>query len=327
MNRLSYSSVQKYLNCPFQWKMHYINRLRSRYVGSALPFGCAIDEAFGHLLLGLENEQEKTAEEVFLDHMKTFRYNGEDLDLATSTYLDYSNSDFQEKLLTEEDINSLNVDYEINSSIKDLFNELKQLKKQYKLDLDGLSLYNKMCWLSLKRKGIMLVQAYRDEVLPKIERCYGVQVPVKLPNEEGDEYIGFIDFIASFKDEPGVKYIVDNKTASKAYKEDSVRISEQLASYCEAEGIEKAAYIVAEKNIRKRDPRVRINIIRDEMPEETIDTVFQEIDETLHGIRNEEFEKNFNNCIQYGRRCPYYKICHEEDEPMKGLVNLNNKEK
>ena len=48
---LSYSAVEKYKFCPALYKYHYIDRIRPIQVGSPLPFGSALDEAFGRLKL------------------------------------------------------------------------------------------------------------------------------------------------------------------------------------------------------------------------------------------------------------------------------------
>jgi hypothetical protein len=323
--KLSYTQTQKYLFCSEQWKLHYQEKIRSTFVGSPLFFGNACDEAFNNLLLSVEGNKDE-GEKVFLDNFKTFRYNKQDLELKSSPLVTYSNTDFDKDILLDEDLKKLNKKYEVEDVFA-FFEEAKDLKRKGLLKGEDLLLFNYMCWLSLKRKGIMLVQAYRELVLPEIHKVYGVQVPVKLPNETGDTYTGFIDAVVSFKDAPNVKVVVDNKTSSKPYKEDSVSTSEQLASYCEYLEIEDAAYIVAEKNIRKREPKVRISIIRDKIKEEVFDSVFYEIDSVLKGINNNEFEKNFDSgCFQYGQRCPYFDLCRGSDD-MKGLVNLNEKSK
>ena len=50
MTRLSHSALEKYIGCPAQYKLHYIDRIRSHKLGSALIFGSSLDEALNRLL-------------------------------------------------------------------------------------------------------------------------------------------------------------------------------------------------------------------------------------------------------------------------------------
>jgi hypothetical protein len=168
----------------------------------------------------------------------------------------------------------------------------------------------------------MLLDHYETEILPKVEEVFSVQRDVHLPDGQ-DEFIGYIDVEMSFKDEPGVRYVVDNKTSSRAYPEASVRESEQLAGYCEYAGTDKAAYIVLEKKIRKRHPRVRSQIIKDTIPEEQFEKTFDMLTEVSHNIKEGEFEKDFDACFQYGRKCVYYQYCRSGSK--KDLIDLGGR--
>jgi len=297
--KLSHSSCQKYLQCGYKWKLHYKDRLRSTKIGSALIFGNAVDNALNRLLLDKkqnpdEDELEfmkETAEDIFKKALRFVNINGQDVDILEVDSVDYYKSDYAAHIVTEED--------------------------QAEITEHGHEHFT-----SLKRKGLMIIEAYRNEIMPQIEEVFEIQKKVSLPDGD-DEFIGYIDVILSFVDEPGKKYVVDNKTSSVKYKEDSVRTSEQLAAYSEYAQIDHCAYIVCEKNIRKRTPQVRINIIKDNISDETIDKVFDTLSETFYNIENNKFEKNWDSCWDYGKKCDYFDYCR--NGIAKNLVDLKKK--
>ncbi len=53
--------------------------------------------------------------------------------------------------------------------------------------------------------------------------------------------------------------------------------------------------------------------IQDVIPEETIEKSFNTVDESIRGIKNEEFPKNNKACFSFGRRCEYWNACKKGD--------------
>ena len=336
--RLSHTGKETYLTCPKKWELYYKEKLRSTLVGSALFFGGAIDEALNRMLLEkkkelTEEEQDLmdfTPEQLFEDHFRNVRILDKKLDISQSSQALYYKSDLDVTLLEPTDYSSVitfanTIDIDLQNA-RDVAQFIEEAQTQMKagLDEDTQKVYNYLCWLSLLRKGYMLIDAYRKHVMPQIEEVFDVQKRISLP-DENDEFIGVIDLICSFNSEPGVKYVCDNKTSSRAYKEDSVRTSEQLAAYSEHEEIRNCAYIVLEKKIRKREPKTRSDIIKDKMPESMINETFEKLTEVFYGINEEHFEKNMDACFQYGRRCEYYDYCRTGD--LKNLKYMKPKEK
>ena len=160
----------------------------------------------------------------------------------------------------------------------------------------------------------MLLDAYEEEIMPQIEEVYSIQEKVELPDDSGNVVIGYIDFTCKFIDDDG-KYIVDNKTSSKPYKMSDLVDSRQLHTYAEFKDYGHIAYIVAEKNIRKREPRARINILKGAVVDKTFDLTFDEYSDTLVGIESGEFEmtSDSSKCkMQFGKPCMYYNLCHAD---------------
>lgn len=326
MIRLSHSAKDKLNFCGALYRNHYIDRVRSLELGSPLFFGSALDDAFGCLLL--EKKKELTEEEktqvkkgpltLFLEGMQTTNFNGEDLDISMYQHCSYFKSDYDSRFL---DIITEKVTERFGEYDLEPFME-HALSRNVKLNEEETAVKNYVCWLSLIEKGKLMIDAYKEEVLPQIEEVIAVQKKIELPNDNGDVIVGYIDFIGTFVDEPGEVYIIDNKTSSRAYKKDSVQTSEQLATYCEHEGVTKAAYIVVEKNLRKRIP-VKITIIKDTIPEKQFDETLDLYAESLYNITEGNFEKNYDSgCFLFGRKCQYYDYCRSDGQITKGLVKL-----
>lgn len=337
--KLSNSSLNKYVECPRSYALHYIDKLRSIAEPSPLTFGSAMDKAFTAMLI----PGDKTPEEVFLEEWSP------------------------EKILTPNfKWNKSDIDDELVSDI-DFGSDANNPEAMY-------------AFHSLERKGILMLNALREKVMPNIEHVYSVQEPIKLANQDssGDEFIGYIDFVVKWKgyDKP---IIFDLKTATVPYKADSVRTSQQLTIYSYAAGdkykTNLAGYVVLAKKIRKNRTKkccecgaeffnsrlktcsmeepvetcedttpgmklyrcngelkesvkfdVDVQIIIDEIPEQGSDSVLELIDNTHANIRAENFEQNTSSCTHpiFRTQCPYYNYCWN-NQSMIGLVKKEDK--
>jgi hypothetical protein len=315
-NKYSFTSLTKFKECGYAFKLHYLDKIRPTEEPGALAFGGAIDKAFTAMLI----PGEKSAEQVFLEEWTA------------------------DKILTG------NEKFSKSDTDLDLLDEIEK----------GFGNENTNAFLSLKAKGLIILKALREKLLPKIEKVYGVQVPIELKNQdgEGDSFIGFIDFIIKLQgyDKP---IIGDLKTTTVKYEADSVKKSPQLTAYTYAKGSEfntnLAGFFVASKKITKtrhqtctvcgfQDTNSRaksctneapkrcggqwdvrltfdadVSILVDEIGEEQENEVLNSIDESHALIKQGVFEQNFQSCInKYHRKCPYYALCHEGK--MDGLV-------
>jgi ATP-dependent helicase/DNAse subunit B len=191
-------------------------------------------------------------------------------------------------------------------------------KKDQKLHKDNVKM---LTYLSLKEKGRMMIEQYNIQILPLIKKVVSVQNRVNIKNDAGDKLNGVVDFIAEWYD--GRIIVFDNKTTSVTYKEDSVRTSEQLATYEEAMieqygKIDACGFIVVNKAIRKKkEPLVKIDVIIDTIPDELHEKTFKEYDDVITGIKSEKFDKNWNGCKTKFGLCQYYEYCRSGDT--KGL--------
>lgn len=323
--RLSHSAAEKFRTCGALYKHHYIDRIRPVAQGSALFFGSAVDDALNVLL---ESKKEILTYE-FDESVSILQQAQDEFDTLWCEQLEninieYFKSDIDTSVLLDIDLEAI---AEFDKEVEDHKEFLKEcfaiLKNKEKMCEEDQALYNRIAWHCLYRKGIMLIEAYNNDIMPQIHTVFDIQKKVELPDEHGNLLIGYIDAIVSFIDAPDRKVILDNKTSSKPYKEDSVRTSPQLATYCEAEGIEKGAFAVVEKAIRKREPRTRTQLIIDKIPEKLLDETFEMYDNVLEGIENEEFDKNYDSgCFMFGRPCQYYGYCRSNGNNKDGLEEV-----
>lgn len=315
--KVSYSALECFDQCSEKYRLRYNERLSSDKIPSPLFFGSAIDAAVELLLLKKKQDlSEKELDLLLTDDAysifdKSMKEQNGQL-LERNPLCEYFYSDFDPAILTKEDYQTLTKSY---PSIKD-WEEFfiyckKQIKTSGELKPGSKIAFNNLCWLSLYRKGELMIAAYERDILPEIEQVFDIQKEIDLTNESGDKLRGKIDFIASFKDDPNTRYLVDNKTSSEPYKDDSVANSTQLAIYCEAENCDRGAYAVIQKKMRLKDPKARTQLIKGEVSDEQKQKVFDKLEVQLNNISSGVFEKKQSpkDCHFFGRPCEFFNLC------------------
>lgn len=237
MVRLSNSSMTIYKECGYKFYLHYKERIRPVTTNSALIFGSALDKAIAHMLTKQDN-----AYDVFAKEWKTSILNGETIDVENSILIKYSKSDFDSEIVeVTESLDKIMMLRDING-----FDSLSETEK---LEL------NRAHWKCLLVKGKLLIEAFKRDIYPNIEKVLGLQVPIEVKNEIGDSIIGFADIVCKYKgyDKP---IIFDLKTSGRPYPKDSVKESPQLGLYTYAlsntyEQTNIAGYMVLIKDIKR----------------------------------------------------------------------------
>jgi len=325
---LSNSQISTYTDCPRKWWLQKIKRLRPNYKGSALLFGSALDQAVEHILL----KKEGSFHQEFLDSMKIFDVNGTEKVLPHDILdVRFFAGDIDPTLLEQEV-----VDYYCDAvfikkvEINEMLEYCKQQRKAKKpLSRDEQRLFNYMAYESLLQKGLMLLDALDEWIEENVTEVHSVQKKIEIENENGDKFIGYLDFIVTLKD--GRKVLIDLKTSSNPnayYPATSAADSVQLGIYSQEEGITDVAYLVADKKIRKRDPKVRLKFVEGKITEEHLDKVFEDIEKVTIEIKEklktgeEVFEKNLDSCMKFAG-CEFFNYCKKGC--MKGLEYINDK--
>lgn len=231
--RLSHSSKNTYLVCGHKYALHYLHRYRSVMLSSALVYGGAIDNALNTML------EDKDAPDILERSIKTFMEHWEQgegvdrkskVDIPLNPNIRYFKSEWDGDLFEKEDWREiLKYDSKFFETKNEVDEKLKNGVDWIDIPEEQRSVINYAYWLGLTRKGKMLLTAYYTDILPKIKRVISVQRQVELLDEAGNVLNGVIDFVAELHD--GSVAIIDNKTSSKAYEQDSVSGSEQLAQY------------------------------------------------------------------------------------------------
>jgi CRISPR/Cas system-associated exonuclease Cas4 (RecB family) len=183
---LSYSQVNRYLTCPEQFRLYYVERLRPRIESAGLVFGALVHVALADLFRS------------GLDPVETFR------------------------------------------------REWQNLKKI------SLHYNNRDSWESLMGKGEKLLQKFLREEVPKIQKVLSVERKFELSVTSLTlPFIGIVDLTAEVE---GQTTIVDFKTASTAYEEHEVALSDQLTAYWLADPqAQKVALCVL---VKTKEPRI-----------------------------------------------------------------------
>ena len=309
-----------------KYKLHYLDKIRPVKTKSAFVFGSAIDSAINVLL---RQEGLNKAKRVFQYRMTNILLHGKRVKVKTTDLVTYTKKDLDEELLAY---------YGIRNS-------------------------ENPAWESLRVKGLLILEAYEKQVLPKIAKVFNIQKNIALENPDGDRIVGVLDAVVLWED--GKTYIIDNKTSTVKYEEDSVRQSNQLVLYYYIEkdhlDLDGAGFIVLDKNINKNkrkrctkcnnistgkswtcdaitenkercngsweillNPTVNVDFIfSEDIQSEDEDRVIDEFDKVNQAIADGVFQCGENGCYSKFGPCIYKSYC--EDGSMEGLVKLNEK--
>ncbi len=353
-NRLSHSAVNRYLECPTAWKLHYVDKLRSTTMSAALLFGTAIDKAVEKLV---QTKNLEAAVEIFNALWDKQEINGVPTELMDCSDIVYAANDYDEELLEAPMEPVPNV---VERKKEVGFDNLSILEKQ---------IYNTANWYVAKKRGELMLEAVYNEILPKLTKVLSTQEKIDLSNGDGDSVIGYVDMVAEYEGYSS-PIIFDFKTSTRAYEENSVRTSPQLTLYVHAleekYKTRKAGFIVLSKAIQKNrkkicsvcgndgsgarhktcnadvrfedgdlgskfvrcngawietiNPKAKIDVIIDDIPEQLENIVLENFDNVEKLIDTGVYVRNLGNCIKPYGPCTFYNLCHHNK--MDGLIKV-----
>lgn len=257
-NRLSHSSVAVFSSCARKYRYHYVDGLRSRVTSGALVYGSALDKALDHLIKTRNLEESK---EIFKKFWSVQEINGKSTVLTTATNIVYSQKDYDGDLITEKHTEKFEeikkkFNIETDQSLKQattFYRELKKEKGFQSFTQNQKIVYNFGHWCCMLEKGLIMLDSYNKLVLPNIKQVIETQKKIEMTNAEGDSIIGYIDLIVEWGN--GKRYVLDNKTSSSEYDDDSAMRSQQLILYYHAVKdeykIDGVGFIVLSKQLLK----------------------------------------------------------------------------
>lgn len=334
---ISVSAYNTFIECPQKFKLERIDGIRPIVQMSYFKFGSAIDKALNSLLLGQKDAFEICCRE---------------LDKMFNEPTEFLTSDYDGELLSDE------VKADLLKSVKEcgyqgndvdsLANAL--LAKPYICLSDKQKkALTECCVASLKAKARLMIDGYQKHILPKLTEVKDVQKEFRWADEFGNEFVGVIDFTAKFN---GVEVTADNKTSSnpfRDYGEDSVKYSVQFSCYSNQTKLNRAAYFVISKHIKKNrvkvcskckyvgkgshttcnaeidgerckgewivsiEPEADISVRLEEIDLEEQKIVQSALSDVANAVAAGAFPKNLKSCrTKYGEKtvlCPYYSYC------------------
>ena len=261
--KTSYSQNSTYAACSMMWKLKYVDKIKTPENSSALFFGTAVDQS---IMSMLENPH-SSPEEIFKKLWTIGKnYKKEDIKIYDSTVIKFNSSDFDidvirhfsdENLLTSwiKEFNLSEIGDDGYSVFKSIAENKKQTKYPQKIPIEQFKFYNRCCWQSMYRKGLLLIQSFKTKFIPTIDEIVAVQIPASIEDSEiGDSIVGYIDMVLRIK---GLdkNIIFDLKTSSKPYEQSVIDNSDQLTIYLAMAGekynTDLVGYVVLSKNINK----------------------------------------------------------------------------
>lgn len=346
--RQSFSAIKTYTECGKKYEYHYKHRLRAKFQHAFFIFGSAVDEGLNILLT---TKDVTSAKKAFEAKMENGYVNGVMTYIPTCKDVVYANADFDKDLLSTADWNTLSGYVASGIGVKDHYDAIAKEKDTvgFKFLTDEQKIYfNLANWLSLRSKGIIMIDSYNKKIMPKIKSVLAVQHKTSMTNEDGDEVVQYLDLIVKWED--GRILLGDNKTSARPYEPDSAGKSPQLISYHhqskEEFKLDAVAFFVMSKNILKNkvkvcarcgfdgsgsrhktcsdessgkrcdgkwlehiSPECFIDVIINDVTSTAEDLVLSAFDDANEGIKAGRFHKNLGACKQGPIKCQYYDLC------------------
>lgn len=352
---LSHSASQSWKTCPELYYLKHRMRVECLEVGASLAFGIAIDIAIGYLLNMKKDGKQHIGDLSFKNIFTDDKDKGWNLSFD-SDILRYRSADYDHNVIFEKvDLDVITTwETELKVTATDAIKYERQ-KDHRTLKDNEFKMFNRLCWLSLRNKGILMLEAFYRDIYPKITKVIAVQHKLDGEIEGVAKVGGYIDLICEFdgKDLNGNKIdkpvILDIKTSSSYYKDQSVMFSEQLLLYLSAVGNElktnNVGFLVLLKFMdseefcvkcgSKRDsrhrtcnqmigeercngawkvkPKGKVQILIDPITKERQQDFIDSFANLAVIMGTGRRFKNYNACFNYGL-CPYFHLCHYKDQ-------------
>lgn len=326
---VSYSAIDTYLSCSEKYRLERILKIIPEAINTAFFLGKAVDEASEVIFKPfMKGEKEYSRDEmisVFRDRLTNIQYQADIIYAPTSLLIKYSKADVQPELLEKKDLKLIKEFIDKSDLIIENIPNFIDYYKDTKVKVeDEKAIYNYIAWHCLFRKGIMMLDRLKQWADDSLLEVISIQRKIEIKNDTNDVLIGYLDLEAKMKSDGQIRTL-DLKTASnpnKTYPDDKIATSMQLHIYAEATQ-KLVGYVILDKEVKKKEPRIRVRELYGEVTEEQLDHTFEQIDKAMNGIKAEKFEKNTEACYKFGI-CSFYNLCHRGD--MKGLINkISNK--
>jgi hypothetical protein len=344
--RLSYTAASTFKDCPEKHNLKYRQHIYPKEQGSSLDFGGSVDVGLSYLLNCKKEGKEivglSSYKSVFLIDVNR----GWNLAFDDAT-IRYRKTDY-DALVVSEDRDTITT-WEVELGVTaDAALQAEKQSPYKKFDGKELKMFNRLCWLSLKHKGELMLDAFVRDIYPNITKVIAVQHEIRGDIGEIASVLGVIDLVCEYKgyDKP---IVFDIKTSAQPYKEHKPLLSEQLMLYLGATRNELntnfAGYLIMIKSIRRYqvckvcgaikaskhqtcpnevnsarcngewidkpigDTQVQV----EQITNDKLDSFLQGFSNLAETISLNKPYKNFESCEKYGL-CDYFYLCHYGDK-------------
>lgn len=238
--------------------MSYVEKWESGVMGASLYFGSAMDAGVTAMLEGKTDWLN-----VFKDRWHRAYSFGVGTDVYDNPDVVYGHKDFDEYVFEPADIVKLQ-DYVTELSLVStdpiaLYKDIGARKRNPYKTINPVELryWNRASWLSLRKKGELLLNTFNKQFYPKIKKVVSTQQRGSITDQAtGDSIVGYIDMVLEIDgyDKP---IIFDLKTAAQPYEQEDIDLTQQLTLYSAMKGADYntdlVGYVVLCKNIPKDD--------------------------------------------------------------------------
>lgn len=338
--RLSYSKVAMYKDSPH----HYWCSLTHEPImqASAFAFGAAFEAGVTALLEGKTLEE---ASQIFETEWHTRPANKweDERQIFDSQTIFFYQSDYERDILEKEDLKQ--IDKWFLELVKDVKadsleyaeNLFDRIKNNEKLSDNDRIFMNRVFWISCKKRGPLMLKAFKEQLMPEIEEVIAAQKPIALETEDGNVITGYIDYIVKLKGH-SKPIIMDLKSAGRPYDQHQLISSDQLGIYALAEDLNTVGYWVVLKkvtfetscdkcghlrtNSRKtkcescetgkytvKTPKVGTQTLIHEITAKRLEIIAKDYSEVMTAVANGLDWRNPKACVAYNTHCDFYENC------------------
>ena len=350
--KISHSGQGKYAHCPRMFSLHYIEKIRPTGTTSSLIFGSALDAACEDYII---NRNVEEATRILDEAWEYAEINGKQTYLPGCTEIQYHANDFGHELLSESD-NQYIIEGTVFENARDLYNSGEDKERiaycnWISLRHKGFLMLNSFInWVDENveeclgtQVEIALEDGDGNQVTGKADfviKVFGYDKPILVDlktaarpysrnSVKESEQLALYFYYLKNSTSPDMEraaYLVLNKQIKKNRKKTCLKCGHIT------EGREKTCAQGTKKDRCNGDflvditPECVIQYVHDEIDAEFIEANIDKFNKFVDHLIAEEFEENWEGCSNYyGRPCPYFKYCHE-DQCMEGLIKKENKD-
>lgn len=310
MNKLSHTSISKFLECGRKYRHYYIEKIRPIKTKSALVFGSCLDKGLNALH---EGKDLNIAKDLFFGAWSKFDndstiYSKSDLDVELLKFYKYHN-------LEDSWYSLLLKGYLILEACK---REVLPLIKKH------LAIQKPVSFKNSEGDEVhgfldLIIESHEGKIYLMDNKSSSVNYEADSPKKSQQIVLYYYIEKDEYKINEGGFFVYKKKINMQRVKKckSCGTINKSSHKSCNETRYDDMYLTRPPKEYRCNgefeityNPIAEVDFITNEISSEDEDRVINDIDKANEGIANKEFEPNFESCeTKYGR-CEYYNLCH-----------------